>query len=70
MDTYRFVCLRPEGGSVERAFTAASDDDAIACGLRARTADPCQLYRSDFLLATFDGCKPVVEARVVVELAC
>jgi hypothetical protein len=70
MDTYRFVCLRPDGRSVERAFTAAGDEDAISYGLRARTTDPCELYRRDFLLATFDGCKPVVEARLVAELAC
>ncbi len=55
MLNYRFARLQNDGSWVVHEFLSGDDDDAVAYRLTHRTANECELYRRDRLVATFDG---------------
>ena len=58
MDDYRFASQQDDGSWELLDIRCADDDDAVDYGLRSRTANECELYHGDQLLATFDGVSP------------
>ena len=58
MLSYRFARLQDNGTWLVDEFKSRDDDDAVAYGLRNRTANSCELYQGERLLATFDGMAP------------
>lgn len=57
MDDYRFACRHNDGCWHFLKFQSDDDDVAVAHGLRIRTANTCELYRGNHLLATFDEAR-------------
>ena len=55
MEFYRFATLQDDGNWLCVELRFDDDEDAIAYGLRSRTANTCNLYKGELLLATFDG---------------
>ena len=55
MMVYELARRQADGSWAKQTFQAADDDDAVDYVLRVRTATACELRRSDFLFATFDG---------------
>ena len=58
MLNYRFARLQNDGSWIVDEFQSANDDDAVSYGLLNRTANFCELYQADRLLATFDAAIP------------
>jgi hypothetical protein len=52
---YLFACKQIDTSWIELEFASENDELAVTYALEMRTSAECRLYKSDQLLATFDG---------------
>ena len=55
MTHYRFACQLDDESWIEHSFLSSNDSLAVLYGLSKRTANKCQLFQNDRLIATYDG---------------